>query len=186
MEEKSSFPPSVEHGAKVLLLGSMPGEESLRRGQYYAHPRNAFWKIMGILFSFDPALPYPERLAVLRERRIALWDTLRSCRRTGSLDAEIRDPVPNDIPGLLREHPTIRHIFCNGTASYDFLRRCLPEVFHGPVPVTKLPSTSPAAALYSFERKLAAYRVIAETLAEEKDATPKKRGKNVFPFAKGK
>ena len=165
MDEISSFPPSAAPGAKVLLLGSMPGEESLRRGEYYAHPRNAFWKIMGILFDFDPALPYPERLAVLRGRGIALWDTLRSCRRTGSLDSGIREPVPNDIPGLLRRYPSIGHIFCNGTASYEFLRRCLPEVFHGPRSVTRLPSTSPAAALYSFERKLEAYRVIAETLA---------------------
>ena len=167
MDEISSFPPSAAPGAKVLLLGSMPGEESLRRGEYYAHPRNAFWKIMGILFDFDPALPYPERerLAVLRGRGIALWDTLRSCRRTGSLDSGIREPVPNDIPGLLRDYPSIEHIYCNGTASYEFLRRCLPEVFHGPRSVTRLPSTSPAAALYSFEHKLEAYRVIAETLA---------------------
>ncbi len=165
MDEKTSFPPCAENGAEVLLLGSMPGEESLRRQEYYAYRHNAFWKIMGILFSFDPGLPYEERLAALKRNRIALWDTLKYCRREGSLDTKIREPVPNDIPGLLKRCPTIRHIFCNGTASHNFLKRFLPEVFHGPIPVTRLPSTSPAAAVYSFEQKLNAYRIIADVLA---------------------
>ena len=103
MDKKSSFPPSVETGAEVLLLGSMPGEESLRRQQYYAYRYNAFWKIMGVLFAFDPELPYEERLAALRRNRVALWDTLKYCRREGSLDTGIREPVPNDIPGLLKQ-----------------------------------------------------------------------------------
>ena len=158
MDKKSSFPPSVETGAEVLLLGSMPGEESLRRQQYYAYRYNAFWKIMGVLFAFDPELPYEERLAALRRNRVALWDTLKYCRREGS-------PVPNDIPGLLKQYPTIRHIFCNGTAAFRFLKTCLPEVFHGTVPVTRLPSTRPAAAVYSFEQKLEAYRAIQKVLS---------------------
>ena len=165
MDKKPSFPPSVETGAEVLLLGSMPGEESLRRQQYYAYRYNVFWKIMGVLFAFDPELPYEERLAALRRNRVALWDTLKYCRREGSLDTGIREPVPNDIPGLLKQYPTIRHIFCNGTAAFRFLKTCLPEVFHGTVPVTRLPSTSPAAAVYSFEQKLEAYRAIQKVLS---------------------
>ena len=166
MDEKISFPPSVSKGAKVLVLGSMPGEESLRQQQYYAYRFNVFWKIMGSLFGFSPELPYEERLALLRKNGVALWDTLRSCKRDGSLDTGIREPVPNDIPRLLHDYPTIRHIFCNGSASYNFLKRYLPEVFHGPITVTRLPSTSPAAATLSFERKQEAYRIILDVLQE--------------------
>ena len=96
-EEKHSFAPSVYPGAKVLILGSMPGEESLRRQEYYAFPRNAFWRIMGELFGFSRELSYRERLARLGEHGVALWDVLESCRREGSLDTRISEPVRNDI-----------------------------------------------------------------------------------------
>ena len=157
---KTSFPPSIRTGAKVLILGSMPGEESLRRQEYYAFPRNAFWQIMGDLFGFSRDLPYAERLANLNRNRIALWDTLAFCNREGSLDQKITDPVPNDIVGLVRQYPTITHIFCNGTASFQFLKRWNGAVFKLPVTIRRLPSTSPAAALYSYAQKQEAYSVV--------------------------
>ena len=86
MQIKHSFPPVARADARFLILGSLPGEESLRQVQYYAYRHNAFWRIMGELFSFSPDLPYPERLAALGRNRIALWDSLASCRREGSLD----------------------------------------------------------------------------------------------------
>ena len=159
-ELKHSFPPSIFPGAAVLILGSMPGEESLRKQEYYAFRHNVFWRIMGELFSFSPDLPYPERLAALGRNRIALWDSLASCRRVGSLDTSITDPVPNDIAGLLREHPGITHIFCNGTASYQYLKRYNEAVFHSGAEIRKLPSTSPAAARFRYEEKREAYSVI--------------------------
>ena len=159
-ELKHSFPPSIFPGAAVLILGSMPGEESLRKQEYYAFRHNVFWRIMGELFSFAPDLPYPERLAALGRNRIALWDSLASCRRVGSLDTSITDPVPNDIAGLLREHPGITHIFCNGTASYQYLKRYNEAVFHSGAEIRKLPSTSPAAARFRYEEKREAYSVI--------------------------
>ena len=120
---------------------------------------------MSSLLRFDPQIDYEERLRILREAGIALWDVLGTCTRRGSSDSAIENPVPNDIPGLLKQYPTIRHIFCNGTAAFRFLKTCLPEVFHGTVPVTRLPSTSPAAAVYSFEQKLEAYRAIQKVLS---------------------
>ena len=159
---KHSFPPSVFPCARVLILGSMPGEESLRRQEYYAYRHNVFWRIMGELFHFSPELPYPERLAALGRNRIALWDSLASCRREGSLDTKITDPQPNDIAGLLRDNPGITHIFCNGTASFQFLKRYNACVFHSGVAIQKLPSTSPAAARCSYPEKLEAYSVIRE------------------------
>lgn len=154
-----SFPPRADDDALVLILGSMPGVESLRKGQYYAFPRNAFWKIMGALLGFDPAIEYEERLRVLRNRGIALWDSLGACRRKGSLDSDIVDPEPNDIPALLAQCPRIRLILCNGTASCEHLRRAFPELFRREgLRILRMPSTSPAAAMFSFEKKLAAYR----------------------------
>ena len=161
-EEKHSFAPSVYPGAKVLILGSMPGEESLRRQEYYAFPRNAFWRIMGELFGFSRDLPYRERLARLGEHGVALWDVLESCRREGSLDTRISEPVPNDIAGLLDRNPGITHIFCNGSAAYLFLKRYQGDLFRRNVKIARLPSTSPAAAALSYQQKFSAYRVIAE------------------------
>ena len=149
---KRSFPPSAYPGAKVLILGSMPGEESLRRQEYYAFPQNAFWR------------PYRERLRLLGENGVALWDVLESCDRTGSLDTKITDPVPNDIAGLIDRIPTITHIFCNGSASFNFLKRYHAPLFRRGLTIERLPSTSPAAAMLSYERKFAAYAVIAEIL----------------------
>lgn len=150
-----SFPPAAAPGARVLILGSMPGVESLRRQQYYAHPRNAFWRIMGILFSFSHELPYEARLEALIANRVALWDSLAGCERSGSLDSNIREPVPNDISGLLKKYPSIRSIFCNGTASYQFLKKFHSSLFEqSGLEIRQMPSTSPAAAIYSFEQKL--------------------------------
>lgn len=145
-----SFPPSADPRARILILGSMPGAESLRKQEYYAFPRNAFWRITGGIFSFDPALPYEDRLARLREHGVALWDVLQCCEREGSLDSRILRPVPNDLRALLSQCPGIRRIFCNGGASAGFFRKFFPELL--PL-MTRLPSTSPAAAMYSFEEK---------------------------------
>ena len=158
-----SFAPVAGKDARVLILGSMPGGESLRRRQYYAHPRNAFWKIMGILFGFPPELTYEARLHQLQLRHVALWDALAGCERDGSLDSNIRDPEPNDIAGLLKRHPSIRAIFCNGGASYRFLKKYHAGLFSRPeLEIIPLPSTSPAAAVYSIEEKLARWTAVRE------------------------
>ena len=88
--------------ARVLVLGSMPGTISLRQGRYYAHPRNAFWPIAAEILGFDPALDYALRLERLTQAGVALWDVLQGCEREGSLDADIRNAVPNDFAGFLR------------------------------------------------------------------------------------
>lgn len=159
-----SFPPCARRGARVLILGSMPGEESLRQRQYYAFPRNAFWQIIGTVCAPDggaradeafAARPYRERLRVLTACGFALWDVLENCERAGSLDAAIRAPKANDIPGLLKRFPSIRRICCNGGTAGRYLRRFFPEL--APLAVI-LPSTSPAAAMYSYAEKLARWQ----------------------------
>ncbi len=164
-DQARCFPPIASPDARVLILGSMPGRASLAAGQYYAHPRNAFWPIMGCLLDFDPALPYPERAARLAAAGVALWDVLHACTRTGSLDTAI-DPAstePNDFAALFAAQPGIRHVFFNGCAAAGLFRR------HCQLPpgaaCTRRPSTSPAHAARNFADKLAAWQVVADALA---------------------
>lgn len=158
------FSPIAKPDARILILGSMPGQASLAAGQYYAHPRNAFWPIMGALLGFDPALPYPERAARLAAASIALWDVLHACSRPGSLDSAI-DPdsvEPNDFATFFAAHPHIGHVFFNGTTAATLFRRHCPE---RTLSLVHLPSTSPAHAGRNFADKLAAWQTVADTLA---------------------
>ncbi len=162
--EARSFPPIFGPDAQVLILGSMPGIESLRRRQYYAHPRNAFWPIMGALFGAGPELPYARRVARLRAARVAVWDVLARCRRAGSLDTAIapKSARPNNLESLLRRAPRLRVVFFNGGAAEYWFRRCFGNRLDRP-PFAgrrygRLPSTSPAHAGRSFEEKLAIWR----------------------------
>lgn len=159
----SSFKAIAGPDARVLILGTLPGAASLAADQYYAHPRNAFWSIMGELVGAAETLRYNERVQRLVERRIALWDVCASARRAGSLDAAIRPDsvVPNDIGGFLRRHADVGLICFNGMKARELFRRLvLPDL----VPPTRdirrltLPSTSPAYAGMPYERKLGAWR----------------------------
>jgi double-stranded uracil-DNA glycosylase len=158
-----SFGPLAGTGATVLLLGSMPGIASLRAGQYYAHPRNLFWPILGELVGAHPGLPYDERVGRLGDAGIAVWDVLRSCRRAGSLDADIDGGsiVPNDFPSFFAAYPRITRVFFNGSTAERCYRRCVLSRLSGPaLEYTRLPSTSPAHAALTYERKLEAWRAI--------------------------
>ena len=160
-----SFPPIADADARILILGSMPSKESLRANQYYAHPRNAFWPIMGELAGAAPALPYEQRALKLRAAGIALWDVLDSCTRQGSLDADI-DPDsihPNDFAAFFETHPHISRVYFNGTmAEQSFRKHVLPQLGHLPLQLQRLPSTSPANASLRFEQKLEAWKTILE------------------------
>lgn len=161
--ELRGFPPVVAAGARILVLGSMPGAASLAAGEYYAHPRNAFWQIMGDLIGAGPALPYARRLERLAAAGIALWDVIGACERLGSLDADI---VPgsiraNDFAGVFAVHPAISRIFFNGAAAEAaFRRHVLPTLDGRVLRLQRLPSTSPAHAARGYAEKLAAWSAI--------------------------
>lgn len=156
----TGFAPVVGKGARVLVLGSMPGVASLRQVQYYAHPRNAFWPLAARIFGFDPGLDYDARLRALQANGVALWDVLQACERPGSLDADIRGDtlVPNDFGAFLACHPSIVRLCFNGAkAAAMFRRHVLPTLAAPKLALFELPSTSPAHAAASFEQKLAAW-----------------------------
>ena len=160
------FPPIASPDANTLVLGSLPGRRSLEMQQYYAHPRNTFWKIIGGIFDADGALPYEGRVSLLNANRIALWDVLAAAERPGSLDASIAhgSAHANDFNGFFRAHRGIRRVFFNGRKAESLYRRlALPALgeFSG-IRYACLPSTSPAHAGMTFAAKLAAWRVIKE------------------------
>ena len=164
MTRVQSFEPVIGSNPRVIILGSMPGIASLEAVQYYAHPRNAFWPIMGALFEFDHEVDYDARIGEIRKLPIILWDSLQSCHRPGSLDSsiDVASARANDFPGLLQRFPEIRAIFFNGATSEKYFRRlALPKLPAGSeIELLRLPSTSPAHAGMSFEQKLAAWRRI--------------------------
>jgi hypoxanthine-DNA glycosylase len=160
MTQVRSFPPIENIHAKVLILGSMPGKASLRAGQYYAHPRNAFWPIMGELVGADPSLPYEARIEKLKSAGIALWDVLAACVRDGSLDADIIEAsiVANDFNTFLLTHADITQVFFNGAmAEKCFLNYVRPLLEPKPLVFQRLPSTSPAHASKTYQQKLEAW-----------------------------
>ncbi|MDP1536801.1 MAG: DNA-deoxyinosine glycosylase [Burkholderiales bacterium] len=162
-----SFAPIADVSARVLILGSMPGIESLRAGQYYAHPRNAFWRIMGDLVGASPDMPYVARTRRLKITGIALWDVLAACARVGSLDAAIdeRSIIANDLVSFLARRPGIHHVFFNGaTAERCFRVHVQPALETGALKLLRLPSTSPAHAARSYADKLCAWRAILKPL----------------------
>lgn len=164
-----SFPPVSTPEAKILILGSMPGKASLAANQYYAHPRNLFWPIMGELFSTGPERPYAERLQILQAQGVALWDVLKECFRVSALDSDIVEAsiVPNDFVDFFARHPGIHHVFFNGTkAEQAFRKYALPELTHLPaVELVRLPSTSPANAAIPAADRLAQWREIKRCLS---------------------
>jgi hypoxanthine-DNA glycosylase len=154
-----SFPPVADAQATVLILGSMPGKESLKQNQYYAHPQNAFWQIMGDLVGTHPNLPYPQRLHVLTATHIALWDVLHSCEREGSLDSDIEQEKANDFAAFFARYPRITCVYFNGAkAEQSFKRFVLGKQKLPPLEFARLPSTSPAHAGMRYEEKLKVWR----------------------------
>jgi hypoxanthine-DNA glycosylase len=148
--------------SRVLVLGTLPGEESLRRVEYYAHPRNLFWPIVFALFGQTPTAAYADRLAFVAERRIALWDVCGAARRIASADSTIAGEVPNTIHQLLDAHPGIGAVAFNGSGARRLYDRHFPR--RAGLRYLALPSTSPAHARLGFAEKLAQWMALRDAL----------------------
>lgn len=161
------FPPVARRDATSLVLGSLPGRKSLAMQQYYAHPQNAFWKLVAATFAADSALSYSGRIRLLKTHRIALWDVLAAAERPGSLDSSIvhASARVNDFGKFFRAHPRIRRVFFNGRKAEEMYRRLvLPNLgaeFES-LRYQCLPSTSPAHAGMTFAKKLGSWRQIGD------------------------
>ena len=151
--------PIADAQPRVLILGNMPSVMSLAAGEYYGNPRNAFWRIAAELFGFGADDPYERRTEALRRNGVAVWDVLKHCRRTGSLDSAVEPDsmVANDFGAFFAAHPSIGRVFFNGAAAErNYARLVHADV---PVPHVRLPSTSPAQTM-RYADKLAAWRVV--------------------------
>lgn len=157
VERLVGLAPVFDAQARLLVLGSFPGAASLQAAQYYAHPRNAFWPVMGSLLGEADLLvrPYPERLQALRRHGVALWDAVAACRREGSLDTAIQAAEPSDLHDLVARLPNLRVIGCNGALAHQQTLLALGDTT---LPVLRLPSTSPAHAGLSLAAKTEAWR----------------------------
>ena len=166
------FPPIASPDSEVLILGSLPGRKSLEMQQYYAHPQNAFWKLIAHIYGVAPSLPYKQRVEILTANRIALWDVLAAAERPGSLDSSIVHATArtNDFSAFYRTHPLIRRVYFNGRKAEELYGRFVLPGLSAPGWSTKgagiryecMPSTSPAHAGMTFAEKLAKWKKIKE------------------------
>lgn len=162
MDSKSSFPPVVSSDARLLIVGSLPGERSLAEQRYYAHPQNQFWRLLSPVVGRPlPMLSYDTRLRVLQGRRIALWDVVATARRRGSADAAIRDAETNDLAALVRSLPDLRAVAFNGGLAARIGR---PLLDGDRVALVDLPSSSPLHTV-GLAAKQPAWSALADYLA---------------------
>jgi len=166
-EQVISFNPVLPKKPKVLILGSAPSQLSLEKQQYYGNPRNHFWPILFEIFGEDPLSDYSDKISFIKQKGIALWDTIGVCYRKGSLDVNITEEEPNDIIGLIDSYPTIRLIACNGTKSFNTFTKNI-NLPHGTSikEVIKLSSSSPIPGKYnkSFAEKVEEWKILKEYL----------------------
>lgn len=152
-----TIPPLYDSHSRVLLLGSIPSPKSREIGFFYGHPQNRFWRVLAAVLGEEVPKTIDEKRAMCLKHHVALWDTIARCDIAGASDTSIRNAVPNDIGKLVRESEITR-IFATGGKSAELYRKLIEPQLH--IPITQLPSTSPANAAWSLERLIEAYRVI--------------------------
>ncbi|MDP4181400.1 MAG: DNA-deoxyinosine glycosylase [Bacillota bacterium] len=159
-----SFKPIVDEDCKILILGTMPGVQSLKKQEYYGNKQNAFWRIIFSLFNEEMTENYDEKISFILEHNIALWDVLKACEREGSLDSDIKNPEPNDFHELFSNYKRIKDVFFNGGPAEKLFKKYVSKsldaqglIFH------KLPSTSPAYTV-GFDKKFDEWKSILNIL----------------------
>lgn len=165
------FAPVYDENSEILILGTFPSVKSRENEFYYGHPQNRFWKMLAAVVKDKIPTSIDEKITFLHKHHIALWDVIASCEITGSADATITNATPNDIASLLKKAP-IQKICCNGTKSWELFNKYFsPSKKHNEIlqttsqlvtiasastqlqiPVVKLPSTSPANAVWRLEK----------------------------------
>lgn len=152
-----TIPPLYDSHSRVLLLGSIPSPKSREIGFFYGHPQNRFWRVLAAVLGEEVPQTIEDKRTMCLKHHVALWDTIARCDIAGASDTSIRNAVPNDIGKLVHESEITR-IFATGGKSAELYRKLIEPTLH--IPITQLPSTSPANAAWSLERLIEAYRVI--------------------------
>lgn len=165
-EKLVGLAPVIDDQAKILILGSMPGTESLKKEQYYANKRNQMWKIMENILQLQLPEEYSQRINVLKEHHIALWDVIHSCKRVGSLDSAITEDVPNDFMTLFKQHSSLKIVGFNGNKAYQTFKTKIGFQDFPEIQFVKLPSTSPVPGknVKSFEEKVVEWSKVVNSL----------------------
>jgi len=157
-----SFKPLIDGRSQVLILGSMPGPEALRKRQYYGFDGNHFWTIIPTLLGQSKPATYEQKIALVKRSGIGIWDVLASCERPTAMDSDIRCPQPNPIPELLSSYPNVRAVFINGRTAHKIFMKHFGESVDRPV--FYLPSSSPAHASMTLSEKTEKWRLILDYL----------------------
>ncbi|MBP1932042.1 DNA-deoxyinosine glycosylase [Ammoniphilus resinae] len=167
MYEVQSFEPIIANESEVLILGTMPGEQSLQKGEYYANTRNQFWKIIYSIFDIKPDVEYKEKILFLKSKRIALWDVVDMCERQGSLDSNIKNEKPNNITSIISQYPNLRCVIFNGSKAHELFKKHIGLKVLEPLVYKTLPSTSPVPGKYvkSLDEKIDQWKVIKDYLS---------------------
>jgi hypoxanthine-DNA glycosylase len=161
---KAAFPPSVDDNTRLLILGSLPGDASIKQGEYYAHRGNAFWALMsGVLEEDLRALPYAMRLKRLRARGVGLWDVIESADREGSLDSAIRRAELRDLSTFVARLPKLEAVAFNGRTAALHGRRQIGSAQQ--LAFIDLPSSSGAYAMLSREKKAALWQSLRQWIS---------------------
>ncbi len=158
-----AFPPILPDKPHTLILGTMPGGKSLEKNQYHAHPQNQFWRFMGDIYGAGLLLPYEKRVQVLKDHGIAVWDVVRACTRKGSMDADIKNEIPNDFEQFYQNYPSIKLVvFDSLTAENIYMKRVVPTLSKT-LKYARVPSPSPAHARLPYAAKLALWLEILKS-----------------------
>lgn len=164
---KIAFEPIADKDSRVLILGTMPSDESLRKQERYGHKSNQFWRIIFTLFNKRLPESYAEKNALLKEHHIAIWDVLESCECEGSLDSNIRNEKANDFKSFYKKYPRIKHIFFTGKKAEQLYKKHVG--FEDCRTYITLPSPSSAHARMRLEEKIEKWQVLADTVRMYED-----------------
>jgi hypoxanthine-DNA glycosylase len=166
MSTIEGFPPIIDHDSRVLILGTMPSTESLRKREYYANPRNQFWKIIYSIFGSVAETSYLAKISFIKEKQIALWDVIKHCDREGSADSKITRVSANDFTSLLMAYPKLKSLCFNGQKAFDTFRKEVKLDASYQVTLRTLPSSSPANASMSIDTKIKRWAIIKTLLQD--------------------
>lgn len=166
MTQIAVFNPIVDENSKVLILGTMPSVISIEKNEYYANPKNQFWDIIHEIFNSMLNGEYEQKVAFLKNNKIALWDVLYTCEREGSLDKNIKNEKPNDFADILKRYPNISYIIFNGSTAYKLFKRYIGFNIKTGIKYKQLPSTSPIPGknVKTFDEKIQDWKIIIDFL----------------------